>query len=198
MVRSVTAADEPALAAVAARAFEHDPIWTWIVPDERTRLDRLTRFFEVMGRRVFAPAGRHRLTTTDLAGMAVWAPPGTWRVSPVRMLPAVPGMVRALGSGTRRVARFSSYLEKKHPAEPHWYLEMLATAPAHQRRGVGAELVAPVLERCDTEGILAYLETETDANVPYYRRHGFDVTEEVDIPGGGPHLWLMARPPRPR
>ena len=52
-----------------------------------------------------------------------------------------------------------------------------------------------VLERCDEEGIPAYLESSNARNVPFYRRHGFGVTTELQIPGGGPMLWLMWREP---
>jgi len=42
----------------------------------------------------------------------------------------------------------------------------------------------------------AYLTTQNPDNVPFYARHGFAVTDEVDIPGDGPHMWLMWRVPR--
>jgi hypothetical protein len=44
-------------------------------------------------------------------------------------------------------------------------------------------------------GAPAYLETETESNVPFYERHGFQVVGELDVPSGGPHLWLMWRDP---
>ncbi len=31
---------------------------------------------------------------------------------------------------------------------------------------------------------------------PLYHRHGFDVVQEVDLPGGGSHFWTMRRPPQ--
>jgi hypothetical protein len=32
--------------------------------------------------------------------------------------------------------------------------------------------------------------------VPFYERHGFRVTRELTVPGGGPVLWLMWREPQ--
>jgi len=52
-----------------------------------------------------------------------------------------------------------------------------------------------VTEECDREGIPAYLESSKEANVSYYARHGFAVTEEFTLKGG-PSLWLMWRDPR--
>jgi hypothetical protein len=31
--------------------------------------------------------------------------------------------------------------------------------------------------------------------VPFYERHGFQVVGQLDVPGGGPHLWLMWHDP---
>jgi GNAT superfamily N-acetyltransferase len=94
-----------------------------------------------------------------------------------------------------RFLRVMHKVEKAHPEEPHWYLACLGTDPPKQRTGVGTTLVGPVLERCDKEGLPAYLETQKPENVPYYERFGFRVTGELDITEGGPHVWLMWRDP---
>jgi len=53
-----------------------------------------------------------------------------------------------------------------------------------------------VLARADAEGLLCYVETEKERNLPFYRRHGFEVVVEDDMPNGGPHFWTMRREPR--
>ena len=89
-------------------------------------------------------------------------------------------------------------IEQRHPQEPHWYLAVLGTDPAHWGQGVGSALVRHVLDDPANGGQAAYLETETESNVPFYERHGFQVVGELDVPRGGPHLWLMWRdPPNP-
>ena len=86
-------------------------------------------------------------------------------------------------------------MESKHPRQPHWYLATLGTAVEQQGKGVGSALMRPVLEHCDAEGIPCYLESSKERNVPFYRRHGFEVVEEVPLPGDGPMLWTMWREP---
>lgn len=196
VVREATRDDLDELAAVTGRAFEDDPLMRWLIPDDRTRLARITAMERAVAHKVALPIGRHILTTTQLAGMAVWAPPGTWKVPSSKFVAVAPQMIVNLRGGLLRMLRGFSVLERKHPHEPHWYLEGLGTDPPWQRKGVGSALMAPVLARCDEEGIGAYLETQKEANVPYYRRHGFEVTGEVDLPGGGPHMWLMWRDPQ--
>ena len=86
-------------------------------------------------------------------------------------------------------------VENHHPRWPHWYLGVLGTDPPMQGRGLGSGVMEPVLSRCDRDGIGAYLESSKESNVPYYRRHGFEVVEVVTLPKG-PRLWLMWRHPR--
>ena len=80
---------------------------------------------------------------------------------------------------------------------------MLATHPDWQRTGFGAALMGEVFAIADAEGLGCYLETETEENVAYYRRHGFEVRTEWDLMtddesdrSQGPHQWGMWRQPR--
>ena len=73
---------------------------------------------------------------------------------------------------------------------------VLGTEPDLQGRGIGSQLLAPILARCDQERMPAYLESSKEKNLPLYERNGFKVTEEFTIPDGGPKLWLMWRDPR--
>ncbi|MGO9344480.1 MAG: GNAT family N-acetyltransferase [Acidimicrobiales bacterium] len=78
---------------------------------------------------------------------------------------------------------------------PHWYLVLLGCDPAWQRQGHGSALLAPVLQRADEDGIPAYLETQKQENLPWYRRHGFEVVQEITA-RGCPRMWAMRRDPR--
>ena len=72
---------------------------------------------------------------------------------------------------------------------------MIGVRPDLQRRGAGSALMNAALEQCDRDRIPAYLESSLERNLPFYERHGFETIEQVDVPGGGPHLWLMWREP---
>lgn len=193
-VRQATRADVPGLSAALSRSFLDDPVTTWIFPPDRLD-DRLRRHFDVHLRHISLRHGS--VYTTDAhQGGAIWLPPGKAEVTPLQVLRTAPGYTRALGTRLFKGLRVILDIEKHHPKEPHYYLATLGTDPSHQGKGVGAALLQPVLDRCDTEGLPAYLESSKERNVPFYARHGFKVTEEIDIVGGGPRLWLMWRGPR--
>ena len=79
---------------------------------------------------------------------------------------------------------------------PHWYLNVIATLPSHQGRGLGARALRPMVERFDAAGEPAYLESSNPRNMTLYRRHGFEeLGDPIDLPDG-PSLYPMWREPR--
>lgn len=102
----------------------------------------------------------------------------------------------AAAANIDEIAEALGKMEKVHPSEPHWYLAVLGTDPQYQGKGVGSALMAPVLQKCDAEGVPAYLESSKESNVPFYQRHGFEVKGEVNVKNG-PTLWPMWRDPHP-
>jgi ribosomal protein S18 acetylase RimI-like enzyme len=184
------------MAAQLTRTFFDDPVTGHIFRNEGRRLEGLRRFFTTQMHADYLPFGGC-YTTDGHKGSAIWAPPGKPRVTGMRgialMLPVLPFVVTHVVT----TIRLLNLIESMHPHEPHWYLATLGADPEHQGRGVGSSLMRPVLEHCDHEGLPAYLESSKERNVPFYRRHGFEVTREVDLPGGGPKIWTMWRTPQP-
>ncbi len=180
-----------AAAQALARAFHDDPIMEHLVP-ERTHVERIARFFTVD---VTVLRNRGAVyVTPGLEGAALWAAPGRWKMPMGEIARHAIATTRALGTRFPRALKALSVIEAHHPEEPHWYLAVLGTDPVHQGKGIGSALMTPVLERCDAEGVGAYLESSKESNVPYYRRHGFEVTEEIALPHG-PTAWGMWRDP---
>ncbi|WP_436795801.1 GNAT family N-acetyltransferase [Actinospongicola halichondriae] len=192
--RLLASGEVASMAAALARSFHDDPIMEHLVP-ERDHVERIARFFTV-DLTVLQVRGEVHVTP-GLEGGALWAAPGQWRM-PLREIVrhAVP-TARAFGPRVPRALKTLSVIEAHHPEEPHWYLAVLGTDPTHQGKGIGSALLAPVLDRCDDEGVGAYLESSKESNIPFYRRHGFVVTEEIALPNG-PSAWGMWRDPAPR
>ena len=194
VVRRATKDDVTAMAAQLARTFLDDPVSSHIFRNEARREAGLRAFFRTQMRADYLPFGGC-YTTEGYSGSAIWAPAGkplqTGLSGILALWPVLPYVASNLGT----TMRLLSLLETKHPRQPHWYLATLGTAVEHQGKGVGSALMRPVLEHCDAEGIPCYLESSKERNVPFYRRHGFEVVEEVPLPDDGPALWTMWREP---
>ena len=168
---------------------------SWILRNERSRPRRLPGLFGVLLRAHYLPLGTV-WTTPDKTGAALWAPPGQTVIPTSKILRYSPAILHALGSHAVRALRALSYVEHQHPKEPHWYLGVLGTRVANQGKGIGSALLGPVLDQCDESGLPAYLESSKHSNIAFYRRHGFELKSEIQLPLGGPPVWPMWRDPR--
>jgi GNAT superfamily N-acetyltransferase len=191
-LRRAVNADAARLEVVMARAFHDDPVICWLLPDASRRPARLRRFFGVELRHMALPRGCV-WTTDDLSAAALVLPPGRWRVP----LSATLREGRAFGAGLGRAARLGAAMEWRHAREvrgPHYYIRDVGVLPEMQGRGLGSTLMAPTLERCNSEGLPAYLEASSARSAALYERLGFEHVSELSVLGSPP-LWLMLRPP---
>ncbi len=197
-VRPFARADLSATVATLVRAFDDDPVMRWIFPDDRMRRRRLPGFFAstLRGTSLRHEGTEVAVLEARVLGGAIWLPPGTWRPPLWRQLVALPGVALRLGSRLSAASTVYGALLRLHPDRPHWYLSGIGTDPPEQGTGVGSELMRSRLARCDAARLPAYLESSKERNVPFYERHGFRVTGELSVPGGGPTLWLMWRDPQ--
>jgi ribosomal protein S18 acetylase RimI-like enzyme len=123
--------------------------------------------------------------------------PGQVHLSVPRQLALLPAFMRAWGRATPRLVRLLAKMDSMHPREPeHWYLPFIGVDPDWQGRGIGTALLSPVLERCDRDGLPAYLEASTERNRACYERNGFEVVEEYRVADDGPPGWRMWREPK--
>jgi ribosomal protein S18 acetylase RimI-like enzyme len=193
-IRLATLSDLPHIAHALMRAFEDDPLVTWMLPlDDFER--RGTLLFDSLIRASIVHESIY--TTDDGVCTAVWAPPKTWAFSEEQMATMAGPFAEAAGERVDRALGAFIEIAEVHPSEPHWYLGCLGTHPDWQRRGTASAVLAPVLGHCDADGLPAYLETQRESNVPFYRRHGFEVIGTKQLSNGGPNMWLMWREVRP-
>jgi GNAT superfamily N-acetyltransferase len=194
-VREGTAGDVDAAAAALISAFADDPVMCHLFRKDGTRARKLRALFVGEMRRSFTHGALHTTADGTPKGAAIWMAPNKWKSGGLELLGQIP-LLFSLGLDTPRALGVLGKMEKIHPTEPHWYLGVLGTAKEHQGKGVGSALLQPILAKCDEEGIPAYLESSKEQNIPFYKRHGFEVTTEIRLKDG-PSMWPMWREPRP-
>jgi len=197
VIRVAEARDVPELADALSRAFDGDPVLSWVMRDDGKRSEAMRGLFAYILRES-VPHGE--VTATDeLDACAVWVPPGVWAEPPglLESLRMLPETLRWAGlSRLRRFKEMDAAEYAKRPREPHFYLAVLGVRPDRQGAGLGSALLSHTLSRLDEAGMPAYLENSKPANMPLYERHGFRVFDEINLRGGGPKEWCMWREPR--
>ncbi len=185
-------ADVPAIRRTIGRAFFDDPIAVHLFPDESARRARFGAFAE-LAMDQFVGAGA-TWVDDDVHGAAIWQAPSPPPLDPWRQARLALRLLWIARARFSRAVRLGEAIEEHRFEQPHWYLAILGTEPEAQGRGIGSALMEPILSRCDEKGTPAYLESSKESNIPFYQRHGFEVTREIRIPDG-PRVWPMVRRP---
>ncbi|RSS80441.1 GNAT family N-acetyltransferase [Streptomyces sp. WAC06614] len=192
-IRTAGQADRDAVAALLDETFQDDPVSTWVFPDPAHRRAVHGKFLGVF---VDVALEEGRIDyAADGSAAALWL-----------RIPAgepegedeVPARMRAAADpDNERCELVGRLTGEVHPtAEEHEYLLMIAVRPGRQGEGLGTELMRPVLERCDREGVPAYLEASSERSMRLYERLGWEFTgTAVQLPDG-PLMWPMWRKPR--
>jgi GNAT superfamily N-acetyltransferase len=201
-VAKMRAGEEPAVIGALARAFYDDPLFGFFLPNHVRQSRALLAFMgaNLKDARTFDETWVAR-REGKVASAAVWLPPGTYPRSARREMATLLRTTPTFVAAGRRVLaslRLLAALDRAHHHTvdgPHWYLEILGSDPSFQRTGAGSAALEPVLSRCDTEGLPAYLETQKRENIAYYARHKFELVQQIDV-RGVPPLWTLLREPR--
>jgi ribosomal protein S18 acetylase RimI-like enzyme len=180
------------------RAFHDYPIMCYAAPDAARRARAVPRLYGGILR--YCLWYGEVYTTSDAAGAACWLPPGGEHAGFFGMVRA--GMLgipfRFGWKGFGRLQAFdivAQRLHRKHAPGRHWYLWAIGVEPEHQGKGIGHRLVRPVMARADAAGVPCYLETHKEANVPLYERCGFQLVEQVTVPGHPGTVYAMLHRP---
>lgn len=194
--RVATAADVDLVTEIISLAFAEDPVWEQALGGENRPAEELFGFW-----RIFV-LGALRYPWVRLwnegEAAAIWIPPGGTELSEEQEQEfGVLATSLLSEEAASYLAAVVAAFDANHPRdEPHYYLSLLGTHPAHRGRGVGMALLAENLARVDAEGMPAYLESSNPVNDHRYARMGFSPIGEFQLPDNGPMVTTMWRATR--
>jgi ribosomal protein S18 acetylase RimI-like enzyme len=134
--------------------------------------------------------------TSGIEAVALWRPPNAWHIPPLQYVTNGAAFIDVFGlGGGLQVMGIMDVIERRHPHEPHYYLQAIGTDPGKQGKGFGGVVMRRHLAVADAAAAPCYLESSKDINIPIYKSFGFEVTGEIKL-ANGPTLWPMWRPAR--
>jgi GNAT superfamily N-acetyltransferase len=200
-IRTAGEGDRELVVRLLDEAFQDDPVSGWVFPDTEYRRTTHHRLMAAFTDAVLAD-GRIDLTE-DGTACALWlSMPGDdhAEAGDDHAEAAEDDAVQlreAVDPDNERVETIARLMDEAHPTDrAHAYLWMIAVAPGRQGEGLGTALIQHVLDRCDREGLPAYLEASSARSTTLYERLGYAFTDRtLDLPDG-PHMYPMWREPR--
>ena len=187
------------LARVAADAYRDYPLHNWL---SKGKYDEVAS--ELLMRVTLKTMTKDAVIYADseeINGYAVWLPFGFTGSKPLPFL-LNGGMQLIMHSGFGIISRLSAYenygmnLKKQFTDHYDWYLFNLSVSKDAQGKGIASKLMRPMLDFCDDERMVAYLETHKGANVGLYQHYGFDLVTEEPIPKTPVTHYAMVRHPK--
>ena len=187
------------LASVAADAYRDYPLHNWFLGgkyDENLskKIMEITLMSMSKDAVIYADS-------EELNGFAVWLPLG-FRGTEVLPFLKSGGLKFILRSGFSVIGRLITYenyamnLKKEFTGNVDWYLYNLSVKKSAQGKGIAGKLLRPMLEFCDNENIVTYLETNKEINVSLYEHFGFELSKKEMIPKSTVMHYAMVRKPQ--
>lgn len=186
------------LAEVAADAYQDYPLHNWLTKGKYDA--KASRLIMQISLKTMTEDAVIYADSEEINGFAAWLPFG---FTGNKALPFLlnGGLSLILHSGLGiigRLLRYENYamgLKKEFTDHYDWYLYNLSIKKDAQGRGLASKLMRPMLDFCDEEKMVAYLETNKEANVGLYRHYGFDLMKEEVIPQTPVVHYAMVRHP---
>ncbi len=186
------------LAEIAADAYRDYPLHNWFTKGKYDA--KVSRLIMRISLKTMVEDALIYADSEEMNGFAAWLPFG---FSGSKTLPFLihGGLELILHSGIGIIGRLLTYetyamnLKKQFTDHYDWYLYNLSIKKDAQGKGIASKLMRPMLRFCDDERMVAYLETNKEANVGLYRHYGFQLMREEQIPKSTVTHYAMVREP---
>ena len=187
------------LAEVAADAYLDYPLHNWFTQGKYDA--KASKLIMQISLKTMTEDAVIYADSEEINGFAVWLPFGFTGSKTMPFL-LNGGFSLILHSGFGIISRLLTYetyamnLKKEFTDNYDWYLYNLSIRKDAQGKGIASKLMRPMLQFCDDERMVAYLETNKAANVGLYKHYGFDLMKEELIPKTPVTHFSMVRHPK--
>ena len=183
---------------VAADAYRDYPLHNWFTGGKYDA--KASRLIMQISLKTMTKDALIYADSEEINGFAVWLPFGFTGSKTIPFL-MNGGLSLIFHSGLGIIGRLLTYetyamnLKKEFTDNYDWYLYNLSIKKDAQGKGIASKLMRPMLRFCDDECMVAYLETNKEANVGLYEHYGFDLMREERIPKTPVTHYAMVREP---
>ncbi len=74
-----------------------------------------------------------------------------------------------------------SMIKSFHPKDQFSYLWFIGVSPEQQNKGKGSQLLEEIIHKSEVQKRPIYLETSVDRNLPWYKKHGFEIFQSLEL-----------------
>ncbi len=178
--RKAKRADKKKVIEILSNSFERDLHIGWYTGNDHRKHRKMKSLMAFM----FESSFRYKdaYIGNDMKAVALWKnSPGNKMT--FRLLVEYIRFTWIFGfSKIKAISKLEKLIHQRHPqTEDYFFLWIIGTHQDHQQKGIGSSLLAPMLEAANQQQKAIYLETTNEENIPFYKKRGFEVHDEVEI-----------------
>ena len=184
------------LAEIAADAYKDYPLHNWFTKGKYNyKASKI--IMKISLKTMFKDAVIYA-DSKELNGFAIFLPFGFTGSKTIPFL-LNGGLKLIFNAGLGIIGRLLTYetyamkLKKKYTNNVDWYLYNLSIKKDAQGKGIDSKLLKPMLNFCDQEKMVCYLETNKESNVSLYEHFGFSLEEKGLIKNSSVWHYAMTR-----
>ena len=187
------------LAEIAADAYRDYPLHNWFTKGKYD--EKSSKLLMQISLKTMTEDAVIYADSEEMNGFAAWLPFGFTGNKTFPFL-INGGVELILHAGLGIIGRLLTYenyamnLKKEFTDNYDWYLYNLSIKKDSQGKGIASKLLRPMLQFCDDEKMVAYLETNKEKNVSLYNHYGFELKKEELIPKTSVMHYAMVRNPQ--
>jgi hypothetical protein len=181
--------DKERVVDILTRSFDDNKSVNYIVKQDAKRIDRIRNLmrysFEMCYRfgEVFL--------SDDRTGCALVVLPHKKKATIKSILLDLQLIFSSIGFGNiNKALSRGNKIKELQPHKPMYYLWFIGVEPGKQHNGTGSTLLKEVTQQAALLNLPVYLETSTVKNLPWYKKYGFEVYNELDL---GYRLYFLKR-----
>jgi ribosomal protein S18 acetylase RimI-like enzyme len=196
-IRELSDGETLTAARILGRGMRDNPIHIQVFgPDAKRREEALSLMFApVLRQQVRKGIVLAAIISGELVGVTGMVPSKSCQLTISEKMAILPALLRGSGwMSTLRVLEWTGDWSRNDSKTTHWHIGPVAIDRHLQGQGIGSALLSAFCQRIDNQRSAAYLETDKEENVTFYKRFGFEVVDEHTVLGI--KNWFMFRDKR--
>jgi hypothetical protein len=174
-------------ASVLGRSFSTYPIFTYILPEHKARMRKLSLLFSFLIRNG-QQTGEVVAPSNNLEGISIWVMNAGSRPPQINAVKSgILGLLFGLDRASLRrfiaVGRQKEKTRRKLLSRPYCLLDVIGIDPKFQRQGYARIMLQSKLHELDNQGFPCYLETSSNTNIAIYESYGFSMISQYKLFG---------------
>ena len=179
---------------ILTKSFDDNQSVNYIVQQDEKRLERVKALMDYSFEVCYAFG--EVFLSDDKKACALVLFPDQKRTSLKSILLDVKLILSCVGIGNiKKALSRDSKIKNLQPKELMYYLWFIGVDPKYQHTGAGTKLLNDVIEDSSLQKRPIYLETSTLKNIPWYKKFGFSIYNELDL---GYKLFFLKRELNPQ